>query len=51
MVGDIAVRSDTRGGSIAGVRLFSSSSGAVDVVVGPVGGDGSDGFVDCGPWF
>ena len=51
MVSDIAIRRDTSGGSVAGMRLFVSSSGAVDVVVSPVGGNGSDGFVDCGPWF
>ena len=39
MVGDIAVRRDTSDGSVAGVRHFGSSSGAVDVVVSPVRGN------------
>lgn len=47
----VSVRCDTIGGSVAGVRLLGSSSGAVDVVVGPVGGNRSNGLVDCGPWF
>ena len=51
MVDAVSVRSDTIGGSVAGVRLLVSFSCAVDVVVGPVGGDRSDGLVNCGPWF
>ena len=51
MEGAVSARCDTICGSVAGVRLLGSSSGAVDVVVGPVGGNRSNGFVDCGPWF
>ena len=51
MVGAVSVCCDTSGGSVAGVRLLGSSSGAVDVVIGPVGGDRGNGLVDCGPWF
>ena len=39
VVGAISGCCDTSGGSVAGVRPFGASSGAVDVVVGPVGGD------------
>lgn len=51
VIGAVSVRCDTSRGSVAGIRLFGSSSGAVDVVVGPVGGDRGNGLVDCGPWF
>ncbi len=50
MIGAISACSDTIGGPVAGVRLVGSFSGALDVVVGPFGGDRSDGLVDCGPW-
>ena len=51
MVGAVSVCCDTSRGPVAGVRRFSSSSGAVDVVIGPVWGDRGNGLVYCGPWF
>ena len=51
MVGAVTVCRDAIGGPVAGVRRFGSSFSAVDIVVGPVGGDRSNCLVDCGPWF
>ena len=51
MVGAVSRRSDTICGPVAGVGLFGKPFCAVDVVIGPVGGDRVDGFVDGGPWF
>ena len=39
VVGTISGCCDTSGGSVAGIRPFGASSGVVDVMVGPVGGD------------
>ena len=51
MAGAVSRRSDAIGGPVAGVGLFEKFICAVDVMVGPVGGDRVDGFVDGGPWF
>ena len=49
MVGTVPGSSDTICGPVAGVGLFGKLICAVDVVVGPVGGDRVDGLVDGGP--
>ena len=51
VVGAVSVCCDAIGGPVAGVRHFGSSFGTVDVVVGPVGWDRSNGLVDRGPGF
>lgn len=51
MVGAIPGSSDTIGGPVAGVGFFDKFVCAVDVVVGPVGGDRVYGLVDGSPWF
>ena len=51
VVGTTSGCCDTCGGSFARVRFSGSSSGVVDVVVGPIGGNRGNGFVDCGPGF
>lgn len=43
--------SDTSGGPVAGVGFFGEFIYAVNVVIGLVGRDRVDGFIDGGPWF
>lgn len=49
--GPVSRCSDTICGPVAGVGRFGKLFCAVDVVIGPVGGDRGDCFVDGGPWF
>ena len=51
MVGAVPSSSYTSGGPITGVGCFEKFICAVNVVIGPIGGDRVDGFLDGGPWF